>query len=49
MSDEVSRRMGEYLRNNPRMIGVPFMVAILLSQAGNALAACGCGGCTRGP
>ncbi|WP_224333841.1 DUF7503 family protein [Haloprofundus halobius] len=31
--------MANYLKNNPRMIGVVFTMMLLLSQAGNAVAA----------
>ncbi|WP_224268040.1 DUF7503 family protein [Haloprofundus salinisoli] len=39
--------MANYLKNNPRMIGVVFTMMLLLSQAGNAAAAAG--GIVAGP
>ncbi len=45
MSDD--NRLTTYLSENPRMIGVLFMITLLLTQVGNGAAAAG--GSTPGP
>lgn len=38
MSDENTSRMAEYLKNNPRKMGILFTILLLLTQASPALA-----------
>ena len=45
MSDN---KLGTYLEENPRMIGVLFTMVLLLTQAGNAAAGASCS-VVRGP
>lgn len=44
MSDSNDSKIARFLRNHPRMMGVLFALAVLLSQAQPVLANCSCGG-----
>lgn len=46
MSDSNSSTMAQYLRDHPRMMGVLFTLAVLLSQAQPVLADCSGSGCS---
>lgn len=46
MSDSNSSTMAQYLRDPPRMIGVLFTIAVLLTQAQPVLGECSGGVCS---
>lgn len=46
MTTDDTTTMAQFLRNHPRMMGVLFTLAVLLTQATPVLADNACGGCS---